>query len=366
MLMKKNIVIFSNPFGYGPTGKAIAIAKEFIKIGYDNVVFAGSSFVQEILPISIKYINIDERNEQAIENLLKTIPNSVVVSSQNRFAIKVALSLKIPCAFLDGLSWFWKEIPLDHFIADEIFWMKYPGIEEKINKSNHPIHLVPAIVDTQSMKDPQEPILIHLGGCKNPLIEAFPKYYIDMLAEAIYEISDNIKITGGIDAINYLKMKFSLHKKNNISLVSLKHDEFIQELSCSKHFITTAGQTATLEAFALGIPTSFLLPMNLSQLALMNLLLKYGANTQCVMWDSYIPKEIKINEANEKEAIVGFNIYAETIKNNNKIFNHFKKDLIKIITHIPENKGQKKFIDNLGTDGAREIVNILSNKWDLV
>ncbi|MDO8658341.1 MAG: hypothetical protein Q7K55_06370, partial [Candidatus Levybacteria bacterium] len=162
--MKKTIVIFSNPFGYGPAGKAIAIAEAFISSGYKNIVFAGSSFVQEIIPITFNYINVDERNEQAIKIFLKTILNPVVISSQNRFAIKAALALDIPCAFLDGLSWFWKEIPSDHFIADEIFWMKYPGLEEKITKSPHAIHIVPAIVDVQSTNAVRDQILIHLGG----------------------------------------------------------------------------------------------------------------------------------------------------------------------------------------------------------
>lgn len=52
--MKKTIVIFSNPFGYGPTGKAIAIAEAFIKSGYKDILFAGNSFVQEIIPRHIK------------------------------------------------------------------------------------------------------------------------------------------------------------------------------------------------------------------------------------------------------------------------------------------------------------------------
>ncbi len=367
MLMKKTIIIFSNPFGYGPTGKAIAIAKEFIDSGYSNVILACSSFTKEIIPESIPYISINERDEQVIRNYLRTIPNPVLISSQNRFAIKAALSLGIPCAFLDGLSWFWKEIPSDHLIADEIFWMKYPGLEEKLAKSPRIINVVPAIIDVQIFETVRDQILIHLGGCKNPLVEIFPRNYLDILADTLSTISSPYKIivTGGAEAMDYLKTKLAQKLNDKVVISSLGHDQFIRELNCSRHFITTAGQTATLEAFSLNVPTSFLLPMNLSQLALTDLLSRYDANPQSFAWDKYVSEKIN-RELNERDAITEFNRYAEIIKTNSKIYIKLKNDLSELILHIPENKEQKKFINNLGLNGAKAIKNILTAKWNLI
>ena len=70
--MKRTIVIFSNPFGYGPTGKAVAIAKELLARDYLlDVIFAGGSFARGIVPHEIRCTDIDERNEVEITELLK-------------------------------------------------------------------------------------------------------------------------------------------------------------------------------------------------------------------------------------------------------------------------------------------------------
>lgn len=364
MLMKKTIVIFSNPFGYGPTGKAIAIAEAFIKSGYKDIIFAGNSFVQEIIPRHIKSITIDERNEDEITNVLRQIENPVVISSQNRFAIHAAKSLDIPSAFLDGLAWFWKKIPTDHLIADEIFWMNYPHIKDKLPKNFDKIHIVPAIIDVENDVSNRDQILIHIGGCKNPLTDTFPKCYLNILANSLSNFfdADKIIVTGGAEAVEYLKSKLI---KNKIKIVSLKHHKFIQELSKSKHFITTAGQTATLEAFALGVPTSFLMPMNLSQLALTNILSEYNAAPQILSWDSYSSNKINITLLGEKEVIIELNKYAESIYIDERLKVMLNIDIVNIINTIPDHKGQSDFIKYIGVSGADVIMNILVKKWSL-
>ncbi|MDO8658369.1 MAG: hypothetical protein Q7K55_06510, partial [Candidatus Levybacteria bacterium] len=200
-----------------------------------------------------------------------------------------------------------------------------------------------------------------------PLVEVFPKYYLDILANSLSVISSQykIKVTGGVEAINYLRTKLPSIKKDKIILVLLKHNEFIKELNHSLHFITTAGQTATLEAFALGIPTSFLLPMNLSQLALTDLLSRYDSAPQCLLWNSYVLEKKNDIPATEKDALVLLNVYAEMIKNDKRVYQKLSNDIVRMITNIPNSEGQKKFIDNLGVNGAKIVMEILSKKWDL-
>lgn len=359
--MKKTIVIFSNPFGYGPTGKAIAIAEVFLKRGYTNIVFAGNNFVQEIIPNSIKSISINERNEDEILKILGQIKNPIVISSQNRFAIRAAKSLGIPSAFLDGLAWFWKDTPNDHLIADEIFWMNYPNIKEKLTKHSDKINIVPAIIDTKTHVNKRDQILIHIGGCKNPLVDTLPKFYLTILAESLPQITGNVIVTGGIEAIEYIK-SLLVQTGNKTSVLSLKHNEFIAELGRSKHFITTAGQTATLEAFAMGIPTSFLMPMNLSQLALTDILAKYDAAPQVINWDSYFLEKIDIRSLNEKDAIAELGKYAESIYQDEESKNRIIIDLVNLIKTIPDNKGQVDFIEHMGVSGADVIADILIEK----
>ncbi len=366
MSMKKTIVIFSNPFGFGPTGKAIAIAEAFLKDGYKDVVFAASEFIQEIIPEAVRCININERSQEDIENLLKGIVNPIVVSSQNRFAVYAAKALGVPSAFLDGLSWFWDEIPADHMMADVIFWMNYPNIEKKLPQNRNNIYIVPAILNIHSDSKKGGGILMHIGGCKNPLVETFPRYYLNILAGALAALPDGMKITltGGSDAIKYLKTKFDI-SNDRIKLVAFKHQDFINVLSRSDYFITTAGQTATLEAFALGIPTSFLLPTNLSQLALTKVLGEYDAAPHALDWNDYIEEKERINATGEKEAIMKFEQYAEILNNNDGLCDKFNFDLKKLAQGVPKIDGQRGFIEHIGMDGANVIKDILIKQFQL-
>ena len=361
--MKRTIVIFSNPFGYGPTGKAVAIAKELLARAYhSDVIFAGGSFVREIIPHEIRCADIDERNEAEIIELLKGLENPLVVSSQNRFPIYAGKRMGLRTAFLDGLAWFWKEIPEDHFLADEIFWMKYPGIEKKIPRGIKNIHVVSAVIDVESKNADRSQTLIHLGGCKNPLTDIFPKTYLDLL---ITPLSTNaskyeIKILGGENVVSYLRKLAP-----NLKAESVEHDQFIKELDRSAHFITTAGQTAVLEAFALGVPTSFLLPMNLSQMALTDFLENFEASKEQLKWSDYVDETEPLFQLSEKEAIVKYTEYAAFISRYAIKKKNNQADMLNILATVPGNEEQKRFIKYVGIDGAKQVVDILADRWNL-
>ena len=162
---------------------------------------------------------------------------------------------------------------------------------------------------------------------------------------------------------------FSFLKKKIINkaviFLSNEHNEFVKHLSVTKHFITTAGQTATLEAFCLGIPTSFIPPMNLSQLALMDLLRGYDAIPQSIFWSDLIDSKIDFRYLSEKDAILEFNALAKKVKLNKDILIRFMSKLEEIIDRVPNNEGQSKFMSEVGINGASKICDILIDKWKL-
>lgn len=364
--MKKTIVLISNPFGFGPTGKAVAVAEEFLRRGYTEIVFIGNSFVQEIVNPNFKKIIINERDKDQIKDALLQIENPFVISSQNRFAIYAAKELGIPSAFIDGLSWFWKDIPEDHFLADNIFWMKYPDIEKKIPPSiKEKIYLTPAIINYGHRARNRSAVLLHLGGCKNPIYNIFPSNYLDLIIDTITSLktSSQIQIAGGKDVLDYIRNKINC---DNIIFIPQEHDEFVKYLSNADHFVTTAGQTATLEAFSLGIPTSFMPPMNLSQLALMDLLNRYNSAPQSILWSHFIDNDTDLYKLSEKDAIGELSKLAQSVKNNKNMHDRFVFELDKLINNIPNNYGQTKFINNLGVNGASVVCDILINKWELM
>lgn len=363
--MKKTIVLISNPFGFGPTGKAVAVAEEFLRRGYKDIVFLGTKFTLDIVGNNFTKIVLDERNQELLENAISKIENPFVISSQNRFAIYVANRLKIPSAFIDGLSWFWGDIPPDHLLADHVFWMNYPNIQSKIPSGVYnKIHITPAIIDYSKVKKNKSGVLIHLGGCKNPLIDIFPYDYLDLISDAINSNNTylKVKIAGGTEVLDYLKKKIS---NKNVTFLSNNHSEFIEHLSTSKHFITTAGQTATLEAFSMCIPTTFIPPMNLSQLALMELLNVHNALPQGFTWSNLISSEIDLFKLSEAEAISEFCTLSKKIKSHADLHKIFVTKFLALFDCVPRTDGQTKFITNIGVKGASIICDILSTKWNL-
>ena len=205
-------------------------------------------------------------------------------------------------------------------------------------------------------------ILVHIGGCKNPLVDSFPKSYLDIISELVeaYIGTRTIKITGGNDAINYLNTR---KKKKNIEYISLKHENFVDEISKSAHFVTNGGQTAVLEAFSIGIPTSFLLPMNLSQKALIDTLKSFGLLNKSLNWENYVRVVKDINVLSEKEAISEIISYSINLILDNQSFQILQQDFLSMIETPPDTIGQERFIKYIGTSGAEEIASTIMDKY---
>ncbi len=366
--MKKTIVIFSNPFGYGPTGNAIPVLYSLLKKVKDtDIIFAGSDLCMEIISdVPVKKIFVDERNEEQIEKFLETIENPYVIASQNKFSIKVAKKLSIPCAYIDILAWFWKKIPDDHFLADEIFWIKFPGIEKRILKNKNNIHIVSSIITvTPSTTKKNRKLTIHIGGAKYPLFDGIPYSYLNLIAKGLNALKtnfDEILFVAGTEAIDYLKQKVT---NNKIVLTSLPKNEFIHELEESAHMLTTAGVSSTLESFALDVPTSFLLPLNLSHIALIDMLKDQGLNPQCLEWANYVEVSNKLRDMDEKEGLIEIDTYARIVDSNEDLGKKYIDDFIQMAESIPNNLKQKELIKYMGESGADEIVDILIKKWNL-
>lgn len=365
--MKKIIVAFSNPFGYGPTGILIPVLKELAARTKDvRIIFAGSGICLEILSgLAIETVVLDERSEEEICAYLKTISNAYIIGSQNRFCIRAAKKLKMPCAFIDVLAWFWNEIPSDHFLADEIFWINFPGIESRLNREA--VHIVSSIITTYPSLQKNKKLIIHIGGAKYPLMDHPPLHYFNLLIKALNNLSvadhfDSVLLVAGSEAIAYMKPQISNH---NVTLATLPKEDFIHESSHASHMLTTAGVSSTLESFSMDIPTSFLLPLNLSQIALAGLLKEQGSYLQGLEWDNYVDVNKELRQMNEREALIEIDSYAKLVDEDKHLSDKFVRDFSNMAKTIPDNSKQKKLIEYMGDSGDKEIADILIKKWHL-
>lgn len=368
--MRKTIVIFSNPFGYGPTGSVIPVLRCLLEqTTCTDIVFAGSGLCLEvILDIPVKIVHLNERDELEIENYLRTLSNAYVIGSQNRFCIKVAKKLNIPCAFIDVLAWFWKEIPADHFLADEIFWIRFPQMESRIPKNMNNIHLVSSIIiETTPVILKENQLIVHIGGAKYPLMNHLPYYYLDLISKGLNGLKKGqpfrkILLAGGVDAVDYLKQKLI---NRDVTPFLGSNTEFIKELERSAHMFTIAGVSSTFESFSVNVPVSFLPPINLSHIGLIDVLKKEGAYAQGLEWQKYLKTNDNLGNMSEKEALVEIDGYAKVINENEELSKHFVEDFMSMAMSTPSREGQRKIAKYMGNSGGEEITDILIKKWKL-
>ncbi len=364
----KNIVVASNPFGFGPTGNAIPILKELQKrfsLKKDiTVYFVGSEKCQRIVPEldSVNKILLNERDVSVIENFLKNLKGkTVVLGVQNRFIVEAGKNVGCATFFLDVLAWMWTNIPESHLAADEVFWMRFPGIvkrkAEYTNKAN--INIIEGIFEniTRDKKIMPGSKILCLGGGFNPLRSGIQKNYLLLIA-SILQLSticnENTEIVAGKEAVLFLKKQIA---SKRLGVSALSHDEVLDKMKVIDHYISIGGQTSTMEALLSNIPTSFFIPSNLSQLELQRIFSKeIGGN---IMWwekELEISKE-KYKFMSEKEFIDLLEyVYEKTLKNKKKI-----KKLAKLFDDNVNNLDNQERLFKLGlwvgSGGSLEIVN---------
>lgn len=364
----KTLLIFSNPFGFGPSGKAISIYKYINKNSKNvKVYLCGSDYLRQIAGKECNFINVDERSEKSIYDLVKKIDGEkYILGSQNRFSIKVAVKNHIPCAFIDGLSWFWNDIPQDHFLADIIFWLRYPRIETRIPSSfKHKIFLIHGITENlkKTGSNKRNGMLIYIGGCKNPLVP-FPVNYLDLVGQVLENvITKGFKIELAVDkeSQKYLNRYAVLKNKTK----NYHHHDFLIKLSIVGKFITNGGQTATFEASSLETPTYFFLPINLSQVALIAKLNAVDSHNFSLNWNNYVKIPNKIYDYSEKNAIKFLNNKSKELLNKPKAFNRLCDDLINLMSTNVSKGNRNNFLRSIGSTGAEDIYKKLRQEWKI-
>lgn len=366
--IRKEIIFISNPFGYGPTGKLLSVMYKAMNTWDCDFYVVGNDLCTEIVNKSEKFkiIKLDQRNVDELKKCLKNFKNPFIISSLNQFALMVANDLKIPNSFIDGLVWLWDKIPdLEYSLADHYFALKFPGTEKKIigyKKIDLVSYITPPKEDSKKCETFKT--LLHIGGAKNPYT-GLQIIYLDLLAAMINNVNfdENVLLTGGKDAIEYLKIKIN---NKNVQLKSLAKEEFNWILQNAEHFITTPGLTACMESFNYKIPTSFLLPWNLSQWKILKIFQDNGISQSSITWEKLFNKNFEnILNLDEQNAMPKINETIETAMKDNSLLSSLIKNLQYTLSNIPEINRQNKFIKYTGHNGAEEIINKLTKYWKI-
>lgn len=364
MSRKHDVVIFiSNPFGFGPSANVISIMQELVNRWDGKVVYGASEMCQELLPVDllskIKVHTINERNSGELEILFKQYKNPLVLISLNRIAIKTAKLLGLRSFFTDCLAWLWKEIPEEYLLSDAYYCFDIFDIRDRIPKKPN-IKVIPPILGNLPCPELKKnnKLLISIGGFKNPIMEKMSESYLLLLAEVLntQNLSNEIIITGGKDALSYL---MPIVKKDNVRVATFTYSKFLDLLSCTSHFITTPGLMSSLEAFSLSAPISFFLPSNLSQWHQLKFFHSYEIAASKIEWEDYLNFDYDFRKLTEREAIPIFYELADTLYKNKTKKSLFVSNAISVLESIPDSIKQKEYIDKIGINGSKFVVDDL-------
>jgi hypothetical protein len=287
-----------------------------------------------------------------------------VVCTLNRLAIKTAKSLGLEAFFVDSLAWMWKEIPEEYLMADTYYCFDLFDIKSKLPPRNNIKVISPIfgnLPKTRATKDSF--FLFHIGGFKNPFQDKLSFAYLNLLVEAfnLFDSSAPVVITGGKDAVSYMK---GMLDRQNYDFCTLGRNDFLEQLSRTSHFITTSGLTATLEAFALQAPTSFIPPTNLSQWKILKLMSKQGCADSRVEWKDVLGDEIDLTDFSEKDAMPHFHKMAEETYKEAGYRGRFVNGVKAIMSKVPDITSLSQLINRAGTNGSQIIIDDLMVKLE--
>lgn len=360
MIFNKVVIFVSNPFGFGPTGKTVALIEELYSLWKGKIVYAASPMCLETLPEYLKdkvlIENIDERNEESLRYVFNKYENPLVVCTLNRLAIKTAKAMGLRSFFIDSLAWMWKEIPEEYLMADTYYCFNLFDVKNKLPGRDNIKVISPILgILPKPEKNKKQLILFHIGGFKNPFQDKMSFAYLNLLIDSFLNFKPKIKVvvTGGSDAVLYMKNRI---KSSNFRFCTLGRDKFLRYLNKSSHFITTSGLTATLEAFALRAPTSFIPPTNLSQWNILKLLTERRCADSKIEWSDVLNHDVDIGNLSEKEVMPKFHEVAEESYSKIDCRDRFIRKLNRMMMLVPYRENQTKFIKAAGINGSKVII----------
>lgn len=326
-----------------------------------RIIFLASEKCQEVLSDELRkraeVVTIDDRNERELSRFFANHKHTLAVVNLNKPAIKAAKAVGVRSIFVDSLAWMWKSVPDEYLRAGTYYYYDLFGARQKLSgiKNAKPIPPVlgrlPAAQGARSRDT-----VVHIGGLSNPFGLGIPESYLRLIADALSGLqgTNRVIIAGGTQAIDYLR-KLGLPDSRFV-FGTFGREEFLQAVSSTGRLVTTSGSMATLEAFAMGAPTAFLPPTNLSQWKQLRLLQQAGAAPLCLEWESVAAVRPDLENLSEEDAMKEFRLIADGVYQDAKLRADACAQTKLLFSSEFDSSGQQAFIQKAGRDGAAIIV----------
>ncbi len=356
--MRTDTVIFiSNPFGFGPAGKAIILMQELRRKWGGKIVYIASQKCLSVLPEelrkSIEVIEVDERNDVILSNILSGLTSAMVVVVLNRAAVRTARSLGMKTFFVDSLAWMWKETPIEYLSADTYYYYDVFGSQEQLNSASNARPIPPILGLLPKKQVVPGNLLIHIGGFSNPFAKDNHSY-LRLIGILIDEIDYKYAVTiaGGKSSMDFL-IQNCLRRETKF--VTAERNIFLEILAQTDRFVTTSGSTAVFEAFAMSTQTTFLPPTNLSQWKQLHQLIALDTAPLHMLWEKYLDVPNNLKDLSEQDALEIFVSLSEKALGDPKVLQQMQEDFLTLLFSVSTFENQSELISNTA-DGASLII----------
>lgn len=338
--MARKILLYSIPFGFGPTGKAIVIASHLSKT--HNVQIATFANSLHLFKKSISGMNIFDchsRNTddwkaclfQEIDTLISIMDLQVIRSVKSKYP-------HIKTVFIDSLlSWrideSWSNFLEDIKFIDFYIAQYFPGTETLQEKYPN-IHIVSPILSKEVIfknksKLNSDHLLIHYGGLSSPSVtfqQCLP--FLERTTEIIineFYAKTRLVFAGNIELMEYLRTFFK--DFSNVIFDCFSHTSFQEFLSQSMAYITTPGIESSYESFFLGKPTLFLPPTNSTQLHQIKKFLDMGCLSTITTLNMDILEDIDSREIEYSQKTLELCNFCNKVSTNRNYQNLINSDI---------------------------------------
>lgn len=264
------LVCCAMPFGYGPTGKLLAIARRLVQRNV-SLAFVGHGIAYELAARSAGIFDSlwdCQADESRVRDLIRS--SNGMLSIMDREFAPLAVEAGKSLYVVDSLLWMRPTVPPE-FRRATVYWaQRFVGRAATFDGcSLRPTEVGPIVAGELQPPQPNgNRLIVNLGGCEaspdRRLEQAYAEFVVHGLIrarDAVSYVKPILVIAGG-RCTSRLRSKFAAA---SIDFMSLSHDESMQCCRSAAIVLTSPGLTTTLERFQSGTPTYFLPPQNYSQ-----------------------------------------------------------------------------------------------------
>lgn len=354
-----DVTIIAAPFGFGPTGKALAISRELVKRGYSVKILGDENTLRLVRDAGLLAYKYEYRTEINLANL-----KSRLVISYLDISTKILNYSGIPLIFADSLFWLRGRFERSYgYPADMVLSQKFfmDPLETECKKANN-FHEVGAILSPGFIGDlpsKTKKLVFYPGGLRSPYLgDEYGKSYYGWCKNVLFAAVRRVKGWSCNDLVFILPPQLNDNKiLKELDAMGVKYvincSDTSKHLMTATHAFISPGIETTLESLAAGIMPIFTPAFN-------------GSHIPQLMADRFakIGKELSgiFNEGTKKfeggtNHLSGLSVEVEkyTMKmlTNDKVFTEAVNSMIGYLNDTPT-------VDNrfpLGKDGASDIVN---------